>query len=210
MRHVHPPLRILALLLGLEQLVAHLGQRFVATGLTCTERLDFRTQLLDLVFARNRTLLRLATAHHAQPAGPQPLAAACDDRLVRTQSRQHRARLRCILGDQDAVKQAVDRRWPNDLGGERSLTGRLLVGRRRKQCNASLRQSAQGMRVVGRRVDRYGFQQAAKDGLHGGFPASFHLQQFTQARVALDALRLQPVQRDILFLAQRCVLQRFQ
>ena len=97
-------LRVLALLLGLQQAVAHAGSalRWFGCSLLPSASIS-RAQRLDLALARQRALLRLAAAQHAHPAGAEPFAAARVSPPRRRPAAASSARADAeVLGDADA------------------------------------------------------------------------------------------------------------
>jgi hypothetical protein len=207
---VQRALRVLAQLLGLEQAILQSAQGFVAARLGLRQRLDLGAQLLDLGFARERTLLSFAAAQHAQPAGAQPLAAAGDGGLAFAQRRQQRLRRGGVLDRAHRHEQGAQCGRAAHVRGQRTGGSGEIAGGGIEQRDAALRQSGQRGKLRRRILDQHGLEQAAEHGLDRALPAGIHFEGFAQAGIAGEFVRAQPVKRDVLFLAERGVLQGFE
>jgi hypothetical protein len=145
-REVERALRVFALLLGGERLVAQAGQRFVEDLFALLQRFDFRAQRLDFLFAQQRTLLRRTGAHHAHPAGAEAFARAGDHRFAIAQAVQHRAGVGQRFGAVELGEDAADRRRATHLRGERGRRDGEIFAARIDQRQAGLRRDRRAHR----------------------------------------------------------------
>src|SRR5690606_9280687 len=204
-------LRFLTRLLGLQQRGTQVVQRLDLLFLARNQFVDVATQLLDLAFARQRTV-GFAAARGAQPAVAQPLAITGDHRLRQRGPRQARARGRGIVGNEHLGQQTAQHQRTADPGRQRirRRLERSVVLARRQQRQTTILQSAQRVDMAIRAFDQHAFKQWSEHVLDRHFPARLHAQLLAGARQLVQRLRLQPVQRGTLLLAQRGLLQRLQ
>ena len=210
MREIQRALRILALLLGGEHLVAQAGDGAVEFGLALLQGFDSGAQFVDFAFAQQRALLGGAGAHHAHPAGADALALAGDDRFAVAQPGQHLPRIDQGFGDVQLRQHAPDRQRALHFRGQRSRRERIAAAVGRHQRDAAFAEFAQRIDQRFRRFDQHAFDQLTQRAFDRVFPAGFDLQHFADARGGIQTALFQPRDRGALFLAQRRMLQRFQ
>jgi hypothetical protein len=208
-REIQGALGVLALLFGGQQLVAQARQQRFQFALAIDQAVDLAAQRLDLLLAQQRALLGRARTHHADPAGAQAFAIAGDDRLAIAQLRLQGARIGQGVRTMQARQQATDRARPLHLRRERGrrIGFAIDVVSRCDQRQATIAEFTERIDQGFRRIDQHRFDQLAQRTFDRVFPASLDLQALADAGGIVQPLRLQPLRRRALLLAQRCRLQ---
>ena len=159
MREIQRALRILALLLGGEHLVAQAGDGAVEFGLALLQGFDLRAEFMDFAFAQQRALLGGARAHHAHPAGADALALTGDDRFAVAQAGQQLPRIDQGFGDVQLREHPPDRQRTLHFRGQRGRREHIGATLRRHQRDAAFTEFAQRIDQRFRRVDQHAFDQ---------------------------------------------------
>ena len=191
MREVQRALRVLAMLFGVEQLVAHLVERLVDRGFRFCQRFDLGAQRLDLAFARSAPCWASPErSTRTQPApSHSPLRVMTDSPSASCGSRRRASA--SVIGDMDARQQATDGRRALHLRRQR---GRrhidVAVVGRRHQRDAALRRARPAHRASRSGASTVtAFDQAAKRGLRRRFPSRLRPSRLSPRRgVAVEAL----------------------